>query len=361
MYMQLKRNHFRLLLLMACLFSCPAMQAADKGKIERLEADMLKFFTANDKDTFISITDKLKDECKEAGNERLFYKAWSNQAIYEATHQDYPRALAIAHDIAAYAQANNSFAGEYAALHAKANVLLQKQDYDEAEKAFQAAVEFLHKHFPNESAGDDLQELMKIANHRKDGKAGVKYARQILEEPNVAPIHKGRALYRLSQMAFNQNDTAEFNRIYTEMMKLKQSDGIATLKPIVEVNYHIINGQYEEALRLADQLDVETCAERKATIYHRMGDDANAYKYMQQYKKISDSIVLVSHGNVVNSCYVQMNNDRLLLEQHLLKEQNDRLRNRLYIFIGITCIVILLFILFRHHKNVKLLEKANRC
>lgn len=326
----------------------------------RLEADMLKFFTQNDKDTFISITNKLKAECKEAGDERLFYKAWSNQAIYEATHQDYPRALSVTQDIADYAQANNSFIGEYSALHTKACVLLQKQDYGEAEKAFLAAVEFLHKHFPNESAGDDLQELMKIANHRKDGKAGVKYARMILEEPNVAPIHKGRALFRLSQMAFNQNDSAEFNRIYEEMMKLKQTDGIATLKPIIEVNHLIINGKFEEALQLADELDEEARAERKAVICHRMGDDANAFKYMQQYKKISDSITLVSHGNVVNSFYVQMNNDRLLLEQHLLEEQNNRLRNRLYFSFGITCILILLFVLFKRHKTIKLLKKANK-
>jgi signal transduction histidine kinase len=258
-----------------------------------------------------------------------------------------------------YARGNSSYVGEYAALHAKATILLQKQDYDAAEKAFLEAVNFRHKYFPNESAGDDLQELMKIANHRKDGKAGAKYARQILEEPNVAPIHKGRALFRLSQMAFNQNDVSEFNRIYEEMMNLKQTDGIGTLKPVLEVNHCIINGDYQQALRLADELEPEASAERKAVIYHRMGDDTNAYKYMQVYKRISDSITLVSHGNVVASCYVQMNNDRLLLEQHLLEQQNNRLRTRLYLSVGITCILVLLFILFRRQKTIKLLKKAN--
>ena len=91
-------------------------------------------------------------------------------------------------------------------MHTKANISLQRQDYQAAEDGFQKAVAFFHKYFPNESAGDDLQELMKIANHRKDQKAGLKYARQILAEPNVAPIHKGRALFRISQFAFNKNN-----------------------------------------------------------------------------------------------------------------------------------------------------------
>ena len=122
----------------------------------------------------------------------------------EATHQNYLAATEIANQIAEYAEQQNSFWGHYVAMHVKAMNALQKQDYQEAEERFLKAVEFRHRYFPKESAGDDLQELMKIANHRKDQKAGLKYAKQILAEPNVAPIHKGRALFRLSQFAFNK-------------------------------------------------------------------------------------------------------------------------------------------------------------
>lgn len=350
----------KLFVLLAFMTMYSAMLADSKDEILRLESAMLKYFSTNDVDTFLKITDRLKSVSRESGNERMFYKAWSNQAQFEATQQDYTKAMQICDDIQSYAREQNSIYGEYASMHAKAVVLMQKQDYAQAEQAFLQAVEFMHEHFPNESAGDDLQELMKIANHRKDSKAAIKYARALVEEPSVAPIHKGRGLYQLSQAAFKNNNIAEFNRIYTEMMALKKTQGIGTLKPIVEVNHYIMNGEYEKALQLCDSLDAETRAERKAVIYHRMGDDTNAYKYMQEYKAISDSIVRVSHGNVVASCFVQMNNERLQKEQQLLESQNEKLRARLYLIIGLSLILILLVLLYRHNKTIKHLQVNNK-
>ena len=96
-----------------------------------------------------------------------------------------------------------------------------------------------------------------------------------------------------------------------------------------------------------------------AVIYHRMGDNDKAYEQMAKFKKINDSIVLVSHGNVVASCYVQMNNERLKLEQKLLEEENANLK-RLFVFtiIGIV-ILVLALVLLQHHLRIRHLEKEN--
>lgn len=320
---------------------------------------MLRLISTNDREKFTEVTEKLKTESQKRGDERMFYTAWGNQSAFEATHQNYVRAEEIADKIADYAEDQNSYWGNYIALHSKAVNALQKQDYQEAEDAFLKAVEFRHKYFPNESAGDDLQELMKIANHRKDQKAGLKYARQILAEPNVAPIHKGRALFRLSQFAFNKNNKELYDSIYDELMALKKSDGIGTIEPVVEVNYQIINGNYDEALRLCQDLSPEKKAERMAVIYHRMGNNDKAYEYMSQFKKINDSIVLVSHGNVVASCFVQMNNERMKLEQKMLEDENARLR-RLFFYTLIAAVVIILAIfIWQNRQRIKRLEKEN--
>ena len=325
----------------------------------KLEAEMLRLISTTEKEQFTDVTEELKKLSQEQGNERLFYTAWGNQSTYEAAHQNYSAADEIADEIAEYAEDQNSHWGYYIALHSKAVNALQKQDYQAAEEAFLKAVDFRHKYFPNESAGDDLQELMKIANHRKDQKAGLKYAHQILAEPNVAPIHKGRALFRISQFAFNKNNKELFDSIYNELQALKESDGIGTLEPVVEVNYQIINGNYQEALRLCQQLSPDKRAERMAVIYHRMGDDKKAYEQMANFKKINDSIVLVSHGNVVASCFVQMNNERLKLEQKILEDENVKLK-RVYVYtiIGVV-ILILALILWQHHVRIKRLEKEN--
>ena len=338
---------------------CLPTLAKDNLHMMKLEAEMLRLISTTEKEQFTDVTEELKKLSQEQGNERLFYTAWGNQSTYEAAHQNYSAADEIADEIAEYAEDQNSHWGYYIALHSKAVNALQKQDYQAAEEAFLKAVDFRHKYFPNESAGDDLQELMKIANHRKDQKAGLKFAQQILAEPDVAPIHKGRALFRISQFAFNKNNKELFDSIYNELQALKESDGIGTLEPVVEVNYQIINGNYQEALRLCQQLSPDKRAERMAVIYHRMGDDKKAYEQMANFKKINDSIVLVSHGNVVASCFVQMNNERLKLEQKILEDENVKLK-RVYVYTIIGVVILILALIFwQHHVRIKRLEKEN--
>ena len=331
--------------------------AVEDTRLAKLKAEMLRLISTPDREQFMEVTEVLKEESQKEGVERVYYEAWGNQATYEATHQNYTKAEEIANEIEEYAVDQNSFWGRYIALHTKANINLQKQDYQQAEEGFLKAVEFRHKYFPKESAGDDLQELMKIANHRKDQKAGLKYARQILAEPNVAPIHKGRALFRLSQFAFNKNNVALYDSIYQVLMELKKTDGIAAIEPVVEVNYCILNGNYDEALRLCKDLSPDKQAERMAVIYHRMGKDKEAYEQMAKYKKINDSIVLVSHGNVVASCYVQMNNERMKLEQKMLEDDNRKLTQWLIFTVIGAIVVILAIIIWERQKRVKLLEK----
>ena len=331
--------------------------AVEDTRLAKLKAEMLRLISTPDREQFMEVTEVLKEESQKEGVERVYYEAWGNQATYEATHQNYTKAEEIANEIEEYAVDQNSFWGRYIALHTKANINLQKQDYQQAEEGFLKAVEFRHKYFPKESAGDDLQELMKIANHRKDQKAGLKYARQILAEPNVAPIHKGRALFRLSQFAFNKNNVTLYDSIYQVLMELKKTDGIAAIEPVVEVNYNILNGNYDEALRLCKDLSPDKQAERMAVIYHRMGKDKEAYEQMAKYKKINDSIVLVSHGNVVASCYVQMNNERMKLEQKMLEDDNRKLTQWLIFTVIGAIVVILAIIIWERHKRVKLLEK----
>lgn len=354
----MNRVLYSFLVFVLCLQSLTA-SAKDNLDMTKLQSEMLRLISTSDREKFTEVTEQLKSQSQKTGDERLFYTAWGNQAAYEATHLNYVKAEEIAGQIADYAGAQHSHWGNYISLHSKAVIALQKQDYDEAEEAFLKAVDFRHKYFPDESAGDDLQELMKIANHRKDQKAGLKYARQILAEPNVAPIHKGRALYRLSQFAFNKNNKELFDSIYNELMALKASDGIGTIEPVVEVNYQIINGNYDEALRLCQNLSPESRAERMAFIYHRMGNNEKAYEYMAKFKKINDSIVLVSHGNVVASCYVQMNNDRMKLEQKMLEDENAQLK-RLILYIVIAAVVIILaLVIWQHRRRIKHLETEN--
>ena len=165
-HMRLKQNLFVLALI--CLISIPSA-AKDDIHIMKLKAEMLRLISTSERDSFTTATEELKDVCQKNGNERLFYEAWGNQSIYEATHQDYGAAEKIANQIDDYAKDQNSHWGSYIVLHVRAVNALQKQDYQVAEEGFKKAVEFRHKYFPNESAGDDLQELERGADPQGQG------------------------------------------------------------------------------------------------------------------------------------------------------------------------------------------------
>lgn len=349
----------RLFLLLGCMLFATTLQAASEEDLKRLEAEMLSHMESKDHEAFFRISNELKEASKDAGDERMMFKAWSYQSLYEATQMSYQRALEITHEMMDYARGEGSIFGEYSALHAEAMVLMQQQEYEAAEQAFLKAVEFHHRRFPNESAAEDLRELMKIAYLNNNSERARSYANQLLAEPNLEPHHKGRTLSRLCIMAFDENNVEEFNRIYEEMERLAKTDGIRSINLYTDVNHCIINGDYKQALLLADRLSPDSCAERKALIYHRLGDNDKAYDYMVIYKHLSDSIARVSHDNTLASMYLRMNNDRLRLEQELLANQNGKLRLRFYIVVGVLLVLILLFIIYKRYKIIRLLKRDN--
>ena len=323
--MQYILRSLRVFLLLGCIICTASLKAATSEELISLEAEMLRYVDSNDREAFTRASENLKTASLKEDDERMFFKAWGYQAIYEASHQYLQKARDIAREMTEYARKEGSIYGEYAALHTEAMVLLQTQDKDAAEKVFLEAYAFRHSHFPNESAAEDLRELLKIANLRGDNAKAKEIGNRLLAEPNVAPHQKGRTLYHLCIIAFNENNVDDFNRLYNEMKRLERTDGIKSINLYMELNYQIINGDFKRALLLVDRLAVDTCAERKALIYHRLGDDDKAYDYMVLYKHISDSIDRALHNRELSDMYLRMNNDRLRLEEELLEHRNSYL------------------------------------
>ena len=116
-----------ILLAVFCLLSLN-VEAEENLKMMKMHSEMLRLLSTPDKEKFTEVTEQLKAESQKLGDERMFYIAWGNQSIYEATHQNYLKAEEIANQIADYAQDQNSYWGNYIVLHTKAVNALQKQD-----------------------------------------------------------------------------------------------------------------------------------------------------------------------------------------------------------------------------------------
>ena len=113
-----------LLLIVLCLISLSVV-AKNNLHMTKLHAEMLRLISTDERDHFTDVTEQLKTESQNAGDERMFYIAWGNQSTYEATHQDYVKADEIADKIADYAEKQNSHWGKYIVLHTKAVNALQ--------------------------------------------------------------------------------------------------------------------------------------------------------------------------------------------------------------------------------------------
>ena len=71
-------------------------QSAAADDIAQLQKEMYQLYNKNDETAFVDITNKLKEAAQKANDERTFYKAWSNQALYFANHQQRNKGQLIA-------------------------------------------------------------------------------------------------------------------------------------------------------------------------------------------------------------------------------------------------------------------------
>ena len=334
-------------------------QGADP-ETEDLQAEMYKYFSTPEQEKFMEVTEKLKKRSEATGDEQTFYKAWGNQAIYLATHDQRTKAMEVVNKMKLYAGEHNSHFGEYTAMHVQGSVYLRMQNYIDAENSFKDAVELLHTYFPNESAAADYLELITIANRRNDMEQGRKYGEKVLKEPNLQPQHRIRAYSMLCQYAYTAKDRERFNELYSEWKEMLQKTSGGILESTVEVQHLIINERYAEALKMCEQVPVKSRANLQSRIYHLMGDDSNAYKYLRQANAVRDSINREDQSNIFSEYIMMSQNERLENERLRLEDENNALRIRLYIILSAAIIIISAILLYKRQKTVKKLRESNK-
>lgn len=340
-----------------------AQQGGDKGRIEALQTEMYRLFYQEDSLQFRKVVNELKAECEKAGDEEVFYKAWGNYAIYESTHQRRTQAQALAKEMADYAEQHNSIFGQYTAMHVLGTVYHQMRDYDNAEKTFKAAIDFLHKNSPEKSAAADYIELVLISvNGRSNVRQGMVYAEKVLQEPNVSAQHRMRVLTMLCQLEGEKAnpDKDVFNRYYEERLQARAGTPPDRAEAAVNMLYYFVNGDLEHALVYSDSLSSkDQITYAKARIYHKMGDESRAYQQMLAYKSVKDSMNLAERTGLLSDYILQLNNERLEREKDDLKQQNAMLVTVILFILGALFVAVLVWVIWRRVKLTRKLQQDN--
>ena len=351
----------KILSIVFCLLGLMPMQGQTiHQEVKQLQTEMYKYFSTPEQEKFMEVTNQLKNKCLEIQDEQLFYKAWGNQAIYLAIHEQRTKALNVAKKMREYANEHESYFGQYTAMHVQGTIYLRMQNYSSAENSFKDAIDMLHEHFPGESAAADYLELAMIANRRSDKKLGILYGEKVLKEPNLQPQHEIRAYSQLCQYAYVDNDRDRFNELYEAWKKLLIETSGGSLESTVEAQHLVINGRYEEALAYCEQVPLKNRGNIEAKIYHLMGDDTKAYKCLRQYINVKDSINKEDQARLFSDYIVQSRNEQLENERLRLEAENKTLRLRIYIILVIAVVGVSAVLLYKRQRTVKKLREDNQ-
>ena len=326
-----------LMVLLLCLTVLNASaQKTASDEVKRLQARMYQLYSGYDYDEFISVTDSLKRAAEEAGDDRMFYRAWANQVLFSSNRQRRSRAMQIAKEMQEHAIKQGNKWGIYNGLHVSAYAHEQMQNHEEAIKGFKKAVNYLHEYLPNESAASSLIELAKISYLRKHMASAIQYAEQAIREPHLNELHRLNAYSLMCMSAAdsaayhpkNSDFRTDFNRFYAEREKVKKAYGRDDIYgQRVDIFRCILDRHFDEALRIASTIRTPmTRYNLENYIYRAQKNYEMAFKSLTNYVIWRDSVSEVRNSHLLLEMITSMDVGRLENEQKELKLRNQSLQ-----------------------------------
>ena len=304
--------------------------------IEQLQKQMYQLYDKNDEGAFIDVTNRLKEAAEKAGDERSFYKAWANQALYFANHQQRNRGQLTAKDMQQHAFEHDHKYGIYTGTHVMGTIQSMMGDYQEGTQNFRKAISYLHEHFPNESAAASLIELARISISNRDVLQACRDAEQALKEPNISAMHRLNAwsficLSKVDTVYYHVKNAEEYQKefdyVWGEREKAKKAYGRDDTHGRVLAVWRKINDhQFEEALELSKLTSPVYQLGLRHLIYKRMGDYQNAYFELVKYWRMRDSLNNKRNNHLLVEMTAAMDLGRVELEAKKLKLHNQQMQ-----------------------------------
>ena len=352
-----------LMAVMATLAVTAQTAGADDDRITQLEKDMYRYYSSSATDSFMLITDQLMEACRKAGpsQERLFYKAWSNQAIYSFNRVSRTRGLELAHQIHDYAYQHDSKFGLYTSTYALATMSSSLRHFAQAEREFNEAINYQHRFFPDESAAAPYLGLAKVYVNLENPEKVLECARKALAEPDVILQHRLSAWsYICLAYKGDQSASDDFNRAYAEREKVKRENGHDDIFGQAVNYFHAMkNGRYAEALNIAT--NIKGGSDRLqfiAQAYASLGDYQQAYLYQVRYKEYRDSANTAEVQQMSYEYAAQLDVTRAENEAKDLRLSKLDLQIQAAVVITIITLAFSIFYYFRRRKQIQKLRQA---
>lgn len=336
--MKLKRYILTTFALFGLCFCLSVMAQGNTDGIKQLQKQMYDLYSSRKTplEQFMDVTNRLKEATLKAGDTHLFYRTWSNQALFHANNQRRNKGLQIAKELQEYALNHDDKFGIFSGTYVTGCILSMMGNYEQARNTLKEAIDYQHEHFPQESVAAPYLELAKIEYAQTHPLRTIHYADLALKDPAIEPRHQLNALslkclaiadtanYKIGAKEYK----ARFNEVYAEREKVKEKLGRDGLYgPRVECWRLINNEEYEKALEQADKINSKlTQLEMKQMIYKRMGDYKSAYNVTRWHSKIRDSVNSARNGHLLMEMTSALDMGRVELEAKELRLRNQQMQ-----------------------------------
>ena len=272
-----------------------AQTTADSETLEKLRKDMYYHFSKHNNNEFIETVEALKKVAKALKNEKDYYKAYGNQAVYTSTNISRGQAIDIAKAIYKEAEQEKSYYGLFTANFVLGTIYSALLQHDEARLRYQDAIEILEQHFPEESTAAIYLAICKIERALNHTDKVDEYVKKVLDDSKTSMQHRLNAMsYRCMNLAYMKAPMETRDKAYAEREELKAKYGHDdNFGYIVDFDQAVLHGEFDRAKRIIDQLPDNHKTSKLlyySKLYYASEDYKTAYIYENKYWYHLDSI-----------------------------------------------------------------------
>lgn len=311
----------------------------------------------------MGILTRLIDGSKRCGNNMIHYVARANEVtlltLYDHTMEALQKSMTLLEE--ARKLGDDDVLGQ--ALQAQAGVYSARGHVYESIKLDEQYFNLLAKHPEDESAVYMMASTASVlADHYFSTTNLDKALYWIDKALTLNPEDCNSHIIR-SEIAYFQGDKAAFKEHFEKGCKLFEEGALLSQPDVIEyvkgLNF-IIDGRYDDALRMCDSLTTTSPALLALEVYRAKGDYEKAYEMLEKYNHKNDSIRQHTYMDGEQELMAQLGADRLREEA-----EAERNRSNFIILISIISILVVLLVLiiimfYLRHRHQKQLSQANK-
>lgn len=257
--MRLSRNILILTfveLLLLLLVQTAAGQTSDSLRFARLQKDMYRHYSTHNTKEFLQTVEQLKVLARKAGQEKLYYKAYGNQAIYTSSYINRGEGVEIAKALYRKAEQEHSRYGLYTANYVLGTIYTNLSMLGEAKSHYRDALNILKEDYPEESRSPLYLAIAKIERAETHYDKMDEYIGYVLSDPNATLQHKLSAMsYRCMSLVDRQAPKSECDKAYAEREQMKQRLGHDdNFGYIIDFDHAILHDDFERGKEIVEKL-----------------------------------------------------------------------------------------------------------